>query len=78
MKRLVELKEPTKMASAETPYKLIAGDCDFYGGDLIFPTPFGELVVEDKDSGPFMNLPDEFDLAQFGQSRPDVLVVNNG
>ena len=78
MKRLVELKKPTKMASAETPYKLIAGDCDSVGEALVFPTPFGELVVEDKDRGPFLNLSDDIDLVELGQSRPDVLLVNHG
>lgn len=78
MKRLVELKEPTKMASAETPYKLIAGDCDFERDILVFPTPFGELAIKEKDRGPWMNLPDNFDLVEFGQSRSDVLIVNNG
>lgn len=78
MKRLVQLKEPNKMASPDQSYSLVAGDCDFVGGDLVFESPFGEITIPEKDYGPFLNLSDELDLAEFGQSRPDVLVVNYG
>ena len=76
MKRLMQLNTPTKLASGDTEYSVIAGDCDFIGGELVFQTPYGELTVQEVHQGPFLNLPEGFDLAQFSASRPDVLVVN--
>lgn len=78
MKRLVELKKPTKLADPTTSYEILAGDCDFVGGDLVFPSAYGDVTIPQECIGPFVNLDDGTDLVTFGQSRPDVLVINNG
>lgn len=81
-KRLIQLRTPTKIASAEVEYFLVAGACEFEYeegvGGVVMQSAFGPVWIREEEVVGFVELPADFDLAAFAESRPDVLLINQG